>query len=334
MNDTRFPLPDSEETSSELERLRAAVHRAEQAERLQRALFAISELSSSDLEMPHMLQQLHAIVGSLMYARNLFMALYDEASDSLDFIYMVDEATPDLHQSGQRIAMADYAQALTWYLVRDGLPRRGSMQALAQQVPGPLRARGANAQDWLGVPLREGSHVRGALVVQSYDEPNRYGPEEQALLEFVASHVLTAVQRKQSQQALEQAVQVSTAELARANQALVAEVTRRQRGERRALAVAPLVRQTLQLLRPTLPSSISVQAQGIEAGRRQHPPRDVMAVTREVTDLALRVEQGRFFAARLADSKQSHRLSPQLSAADCIDASDYHPINYLSLVIT
>lgn len=110
MNDTRFPLPDSEETSSELERLRAAVHRAEQAERLQRALFAISELSSSDLEMPHMLQQLHAIVGSLMYARNLFMALYDEASDSLDFIYMVDEATPDLHQSGQRIAMADYAR--------------------------------------------------------------------------------------------------------------------------------------------------------------------------------------------------------------------------------
>ena len=89
MNDTRSPLPEPEVTSSELERLRAAVHRAEQAERLQRALFAISELSSSDLEMPHMLQQLHAIVGSLMYARNLFMALYDEASDSLDFIYMV-----------------------------------------------------------------------------------------------------------------------------------------------------------------------------------------------------------------------------------------------------
>ena len=232
MNDTRSPLPEPEVTSSELERLRAAVHRAEQAERLQRALFAISELSSSDLEMPHMLQQLHAIVGSLMYARNLFMALYDEASDSLDFIYMVDEATPDQPQSGQRIPMADYAQALTWYLVRDGLPRRGSMQALAQQVPGPLRARGANAQDWLGVPLREGSHVRGALVVQSYDEPNRYGPEEQALLEFVASHVLTAVQRKQSQQALEQAVQAGTAELAQANQALVAEVARRQRGER------------------------------------------------------------------------------------------------------
>ena len=232
MNDTRSPLSEPEVTSSELERLRAAVHRAEQAERLQRALFAISELSISDLEMPHMLQQMHAIVGSLMYARNLFMALYDEASDSLDFIYMVDEATPDQPQSGQRIPMADYAQALTWYLVRDGLPRRGSMQALAQQVPGPLRARGAHAQDWLGVPLREGRHVRGALVVQSYDEPNRYGPEEQALLEFVASHVLTAVQRKQSQQALEQAVQVSTAELARANQALVAEVARRQRGER------------------------------------------------------------------------------------------------------
>lgn len=235
MNETRSPLNDAEVTSSELERLRTAVHRAEQAERLQRALFAISELSSSDLEMSHMLPRLHAIVGSLMYARNLFMALYDAETDSLEFIYMVDEATPDLHQPGERIAMDDYAQALTWYVVRDGLPRRGSMQALAQQVPGPLRARGASAQDWLGVPLREGGHggqVRGALVVQSYDQPNRYGPEEQALLEFVASHVLSAVQRKQNQKALEQAVQAGTAELARANQALLAEVARRQRGER------------------------------------------------------------------------------------------------------
>lgn len=232
MNDTRSPLSDPQVSSSELERLRAAVHRAEQAERLQRALFAISELSSADMEMPSMLQRLHAIVDSLMYARNLFMALYDAQSDSLEFIYMVDEATPDLPQPGQRIAMDDYAQALTWYVVRDGLPRRGSMQALEQQVPGPLRARGASAQDWLGVPLREGSQVRGALVVQSYDQPDRYGPEEQAVLEFVASHVLTAVQRKQSQKALEQAVQAGTAELARANHALMAEVARRQRGER------------------------------------------------------------------------------------------------------
>lgn len=35
---------------------------------------------------------------------------------------------------------------------------------------------------------------------------------------------------------------------------------RRQRGERRALAIAPLVRQTLQLLRPTLPASIHLHA--------------------------------------------------------------------------
>ena len=94
-----------------------------------------------------------------------------------------------------------------------------------------MRARGAHAQDWLGVPLREGRHVRGALVVQSYDEPNRYGPEEQALLEFVASHVLTAVQRKQtSRPGAGCAGQHRRA--GPANQALVAEVTRRQRGER------------------------------------------------------------------------------------------------------
>ncbi|MFN4118958.1 EAL domain-containing protein [Acidovorax sp.] len=215
-----------------LDRLRGAVHQLAQAERLQRALFAIADLSGADLSMRAMLEQLHAIVGTLMYARNLFMALYDEDADTLEFIYFVDEATTDIPPLGVIIPMADMHQSLTWHLVRGGKTLRGSMDALAQQLDGQLQALGAYAPDWLGVPLRDGAQVRGVLVVQSYDQGGRYGPEEQELLEFVASHVLTAVQRRQTRQDLERAVSAGTAELARANQALQAEVARRQRGER------------------------------------------------------------------------------------------------------
>jgi hypothetical protein len=42
----------------------------EQAERLQRALFAIADLASADLDLPEVYKELHAIVGSLMYAEN------------------------------------------------------------------------------------------------------------------------------------------------------------------------------------------------------------------------------------------------------------------------
>ena len=227
---TAEPLPAPR--SGTLDRLREAVHQLAQAERLQRALFAIADLAGADLSMRAMLEQLHAIVGTLMYARNLFMALHDPDADTLEFIYFVDEASVDIPTLDVPIPMADMHQSLTWHLVRGGKTLRGSMQALAQQMDGQLKALGAYAPDWLGVPLLDGTQVRGVLVVQSYDQPGRYGPDDQHLLEFVASHVLTALQRKQARQDLERAVTVGTAELARINQALHAEVARRQRGER------------------------------------------------------------------------------------------------------
>ena len=52
----------------EKEGLQASVRHLEQAERLQRALFAIADLASSDMEMSQMLHGLHAIVGRLKYA--------------------------------------------------------------------------------------------------------------------------------------------------------------------------------------------------------------------------------------------------------------------------
>ena len=142
--------------------------------------------------------------------------------------------------------MADYAQALTWYLVRRPAPR-GSMQALAQQVPGFAGAR--PCAGLAGRALREGRHVRGALVVQSYDEPNRYGPEEQALLEFVASHVLTAVQRKQSQRALERRL-CRSAPPSWPRQSGPGGPTRRQRGERLQAALYRIAERANDMGRP------------------------------------------------------------------------------------
>ena len=53
-----------------------------------------------------------------------------------------------------------------------------------------------------------------------------------ATLAFVAEHILTALERRQGRDSLEQRVRERTAELARANQDMRKEVTERQRGER------------------------------------------------------------------------------------------------------
>ena len=64
----------------EVEMLQRSVTRLEQAERLQRALYAIADQANSDRDMPDVLRAMHEIVGSLMYAENFYIVLYDRCA--------------------------------------------------------------------------------------------------------------------------------------------------------------------------------------------------------------------------------------------------------------
>src|SRR5690606_3125768 len=175
------------------ERLRAELATLEKSGQLQSALFAIADLAGSGLDMPEMLRGLHNIISGLMYAENFYIALYDEAADSLRFAYFadsVDEAGP---APGQIVPMASIERGLTWYVVRDARPLLGSSMNPRTRPSGPLALHGAESTDWIGVPMLRDGHVHGALVVQSYLEGTRYNQSDMALLSFVAEHVLTAL---------------------------------------------------------------------------------------------------------------------------------------------
>lgn len=207
------------------------VEELEKAEKIQRSLYAISDLAGAELDMDEILRRLHGIISQLMYADNFYIFLYDYARDRVRFIYFSDVATtpPDMAAS---IPLKDLEFSLTWYVIRLGKPLRGSLDSIASQLPGELKSLGADAKDWLGVPMIEGNRVHGMLVVQSYDHTDLYGPEDQALLEFVANQVLITLQRREAHEALEDAVKVRTEELANANDSLRQEVVQRERNER------------------------------------------------------------------------------------------------------
>lgn len=200
---------------SEKTRLTESLRQLERSEQLQSALFAIADMASSDMDLNDMLRELHAIVGRFMYAENFYIALYDEVADALRFIYMVDTIEPLFQDAEQVIPMTEIERGLTWYLVRDKHPLMGSTADLRQQVSGPLRNIGMDSYDWLGVPILFGDRVRGVLVVQSYVERPRYTPADQALLSYVGSHILTAVDRKLAQEELERRVEERTHALQR-----------------------------------------------------------------------------------------------------------------------
>lgn len=212
--------------------LQASLRHLQRSERLQRALFAISDLAGSDRDMPDMLRGIHAIVDTLMYAENFYIVRHDAERDSLRFLYYVDVADPEPPGDDDEFAMSSIQHSLTWYLLREAKPLMGSSEQLRTQVPGPLTIWGPNSKDWLGVPMMRDGRACGAVVVQCYEQGSRFSADDRSLLEFVSNQILIALERKQGKEDLEQRVRARTIELAQANKVLQREIAERQRAER------------------------------------------------------------------------------------------------------
>jgi PAS domain S-box-containing protein len=140
---------------------------------------------------------LHGIVAELMYARNFYIAVYDELTGVLAFPYFVDEVDPVAP------AIRGLGQSLTGYVIRTGRPllcTPGVFQGLVER--GEVELIGGRSVDWLGVPLKSGARTFGAMVVQSYHEGQRFTEANRDLLGFVSQHVASAVLRKRSEKEL------------------------------------------------------------------------------------------------------------------------------------
>jgi diguanylate cyclase (GGDEF)-like protein len=202
------------------------------SEALQRALFAIADLAGSELDMPEMLRRIHQIISTLMYGENFFIVRSDPERGTMRFLYYADVEDKDGPDTGQDLPLESLRNSLTWHLLTGGKALMGSLEAIGRQVTGTFAPSGPDSVDWLGVPMLRNGKVHGALVVQSYQPGIGFSEDDRALLEFVGSHVLTALERKQSKDELEERVRQRTQELAAANQGLQQEVLERQRAER------------------------------------------------------------------------------------------------------
>lgn len=241
-----FPPDDPHALRAEIARLQQDVARLAHGERLQHALFAIADLSGSDLDLPEMLRRIHAVVATLMYAENFFIVKKVRGrEDAIRVLYYADSVDDEVHDPDEALPLATLEGSLTWHVLQTGRSLRGSPEELRSQVAAPLRTIGPDSLDWLGVPMLHGDVVRGAVVVQSYVRRARYTADDEAVLTFVASHILTALDRKQSLAALEARVAERTAELARANAELRNEIAVRERAERLQSALYRLADLTL-----------------------------------------------------------------------------------------
>ena len=167
-------------------------------ERLQSALYRIVGLSRSPAELHTVYASIHAIVAELIYAKNLYIALYDAATDTINFPYWVDEKDPP---SPPR----RFGRGLTEFVLRTGEPLIATPDKLDELVQqGELQRRGSASLDWMGVPLKDGEETIGALVLQSYEPIVQYGEAEKDILLIVSHQIAAAIVAKRKENALQE----------------------------------------------------------------------------------------------------------------------------------
>ena len=175
--------------------LEAATAALEQQQRVQAALYRIAETANAAHDLQDFYVSIHEIVSGLMYGENLYIALYDREREMINFPYYrdsVDVATPDPDE-WEPFGIGN-ASGLTALVLRTGLPQHVPDERFRRlAAEGEVADIGADGEDWLGVPLRSGKDILGALVVQTYAQGEFYTDEDVRVLTFVGQHIGSAL---------------------------------------------------------------------------------------------------------------------------------------------
>ncbi|HSL42772.1 MAG TPA: GAF domain-containing protein [Anaerolineales bacterium] len=153
------------------------------------AITQISESALTAKTIEELIKSVHDAVGTLLPAKNFFIALYDPNINLISFPYHADEVDEDW-------APRRLGKGLTSYVIRTGRPLRATPEILADlEAAGEVSADGVLGVDWLGVPLRSKQAVTGVIAIQSYDHKIRITERHQEILSVIASPVSGAIER-------------------------------------------------------------------------------------------------------------------------------------------
>jgi GAF domain-containing protein/HPt (histidine-containing phosphotransfer) domain-containing protein/ActR/RegA family two-component response regulator len=177
--------------------LEAELQRQAGATRTQSALYRIAELAGRAQDLDEFFRGVHSILGELVYAENIYIALYDAERRQINFPYWVDTVDTDWPDPRAWDPMGEgYAKGLTGYILRTQRLLHAGTEAQQRLIDqNELEFIGAMANDYLGVPLETEGRTVGVLALQSYRPDIAYTQDDEQLVTFVGRHIAAALER-------------------------------------------------------------------------------------------------------------------------------------------
>ena len=170
----------------------------EYSDKLQQALFEISEQAHSLSSEEALYSSLREIVGRFINAQNFFIALRQERDgwQYIKFVYYYDEF--DAYMQGMEFKVDPDAQhTMSGYILQSGKPLLLIPEIFDEFCrENNIRPLGTKAYSLVGAPFYL-EHLAGVVLVQSY-YGYIYTDKDKDLMAYVARHIGDALQRKKA----------------------------------------------------------------------------------------------------------------------------------------
>ena len=169
------------------------------ANEINRTLFIISNAVNTTYNLSELYKTIHHVLSNIIDVTNFCIAIISKEKDIIDLAYNINEKNPDTHE----IAFNDAHATLINLVIETGKPLLISGEAIKAKIKqNTLNQNITIAQQWLGVPLKVKNEITGIILVQSFDDPNRYGKRDIKILTSVSDHIATAIERKRANDAI------------------------------------------------------------------------------------------------------------------------------------
>lgn len=155
-------------------------------------LLKISKKGYATSGLKEFVQYIQLELGRIIDTSNFYIAFINKEKQTINIPFISGEEAEEEFPAEKSMTAHLINTNKSIFLHADGLKK-----LLDQNV---IKLIGSSAKVWLGVPLRVNDEAIGAIVVQSYDNENAFTESDIELLEFVASHISLAIQRKKIHQ--------------------------------------------------------------------------------------------------------------------------------------
>ena len=185
---------------------------------IQTSMYEIAKAAHTVKDTYNLYEKIHKIITKLMYAENIYIALYDKDSQELKFEYHIDETDPDF-KVGTSLKISN--KSVTAYCIKRKKPvlltKQDMLKLTKQKLINPV---GLISETWLGVPLITQDNIVGVITIQSYNPKHLITEKHKEILSFVSELLAMSIERNKLekeqlnyQENLENEVDIRTKEL-------------------------------------------------------------------------------------------------------------------------